>query len=99
MAELKINYSDLETAIHLSKDISDEINESYQTVSELKSFLETARWSGQTKLSFQAYLDLIHQYHNDLKGIMKDHQTAVQDLKTSIDEYNNSSEVASIKEL
>ena len=39
------------------------------------------------------------KYHNDLREIMKEHEKAVTGLKKSIDNYNNSAEVASIKGL
>lgn len=97
MAELKIIYAELETALQLSKDINKELASSYQTVGELRSYLESAAWSGQTKNAFMTYLNLIYQYHNDLIGIMKEHETAVTSLKQSIDDYNSSSEVASIR--
>lgn len=97
MAELKVTYSELETALQLSKDINKELASSYQTVGELRSYLEGVMWSGQTKNAFMTYLNLIYQYHNDLIGIMTEHETAVTSLKQSIDDYNSSSEVASIR--
>ena len=36
MADLKIKYKDLETAIKLSKEINQELTNSYQTVTRLK---------------------------------------------------------------
>ena len=96
MADLKIKYSDLERAIQLSKEINQELTSSYQTVTQLKTYLQSAAWSGQTKVAFEAYLNIIHKYHNDLREIMKE---AVTGLKKSIDNYNNSAEVASIKGL
>ena len=99
MADLKINYADLQTAIQLSNEISNELNTSYQTVTRFKTYLEGAAWSGETKDSFQVYLALIHQYHKDLKDIMKDHKTVVNDLKKTIDDYNQCAEVGSIKGL
>ncbi len=99
MADLKIKYSDLEKAIQLSKEINQELTSSYQTVTQLKTYLQSAAWSGQTKVAFEAYLSIIHKYHNDLREIMKEHEKAVTGLKKSIDNYNNSAEVASIKGL
>lgn len=98
-ADLKIVYSDLQTAIQLSKDIRKEIGTSYQTVTQLRNYLESAAWSGQTKEAFQVYLALIHQYHKDLKDIMKEHEEVVTNLKKTIDDYNSSAEVGSIKGL
>ena len=37
MADLKIDYADLQTAIQLSKDISKELGTSYQTVTQLRN--------------------------------------------------------------
>lgn len=99
MADLKIKYKDLETAIQLSKDINKELTSSYQTVTQLKNYLQSTKWSGQTKVAFESYLDIVHKYHKDLRTIMEEHEKAVTSLKKSIDSYNSSSEVASIKGL
>ena len=88
MADLKIDYADLQTAIQLSKDISKELGTSYQTVTQLRNYLEGAAWSGQTKDAFQVYLALIHQYHKVLNDIMKEHKKAVNDLKKKIDDLS-----------
>lgn len=97
MAELKVSYGELGTAIQLSQEITKELASSYQTVSELKNYLNSAGWSGQTRNAFLTYIDLIHQYHSDLLAIMESHNSALSGLKTSVDEYNSSSEVATIK--
>ena len=55
MADLKIKYKDLETAIKLSKEINQELTNSYQTVTRLKSYLQSAKWSGKTKVAFESY--------------------------------------------
>lgn len=99
MAELKIKYADLVTAIQLSKEISTELEKSCETADKLKSYLISAKWSGQTKRTFSEYLSLITQYHEDLIDIMKEHKKAVENLKERVDSYNNSSEVSSIKGL
>ncbi|MGT2743029.1 WXG100 family type VII secretion target [Streptococcus plurextorum] len=96
MADLKIKYADLEKAIQLSNDIHSELKTSYQTASDLKKYLASAKWQGMTKDAFEAYLALMTQYHKDLIAIMADHAKAVKGLKQSIDDYNNSSEVRSI---
>ena len=99
MADLKIKYKDLETAIQLSKEINQELTSSYQTVTQLKTYLQSAKWSGKTKVAFESYLDIVNKYHKDLRSIMEEHEKAVTSLKKSIDNYNSSSEVASIKGL
>ena len=66
---------------------------------ELKNYLASAKWNGKTKDTFEAYLSLIRQYHDDLIDIMKDHEKALNNLKKKVDEYNSSSEVSSIKGL
>lgn len=99
MSDLNIHYSELGTAIQLSKDITKELEQSLKTANELKRYLASAKWSGKTKDAFEAYLALIKQYHDDLSAIMVDHEKALDNLKKTVDEYNNSSEVASIKGL
>ena len=99
MSDLKIHYSELGNAIQLSKDINKELEQSLKTSNELKIYLASAKWNGKTKDTFEAYLSLIRQYHDDLIDIMKDHEKALNNLKKKVDEYNSSSEVSSIKGL
>lgn len=99
MSDLKIHYSELGNAIQLSKDINKELEQSLKTSNELKNYLASAKWNGKTKDTFEAYLSLIRQYHDDLIDIMKDHEKALNNLKKKVDEYNSSSEVSSIKGL
>ena len=99
MADLKIKYKDLETAIQLSKEINQEFTSSYQTVTQLKTYLQSAKCSGNNKVSFESYLYIVHKYHKYFRSIMEEHEKAVTSLKKSIDNYNSSSEVASIKGL
>lgn len=99
MSDLKIHYSELGNAIQLSKDINKELEQSLKSSNELKNYLASAKWNGKTKDTFEAYLSLIRQYHDDLIDIMKDHEKALNNLKKKVDEYNSSSEVSSIKGL
>lgn len=99
MSDLKIHYSELEKAIQLSQEINKELEQSLQTSNELRNYLTSAKWKGKTKDAFEAYLSLIKQYHHDLVDIMEDHEKALKNLKKTIDEYNSSSEVSSIKGL
>lgn len=99
MSDLKIHYSELGNAIQLSKEINKELEQSLKTANELRSYLASAKWNGKTKDAFEAYLSLIRQYHDDLIDIMKDHEKALKNLKKTVDEYNSSSEVSSIKGL
>lgn len=97
MAELKIKYEELEKALQLSKEINQELTTSYQTVTQLKVFLQSAAWSGDTKVAFEAYLKIVHKYHKDLRDIMNSHEKAIASLKKSIDDYGNSAEVTALK--
>ena len=99
MSDLKIHYSELGNAIQLSKDINKELEQSLKSSNELKNYLASAKWNGKTKDTFEAYLSLIRQYHDDLIDIMKDHEKALNNLKKKVDEYNSSSELSSIKGL
>lgn len=99
MKDLTIKYSDLQTAIKLSTEINRELDNSYKIANDLKKYLSSAKWSGETKITFEAYLSLIVQYHKDLIDIMLEHEKAVRNLKESIDDYNYSPEVSEIKGL
>lgn len=99
MADLKISHSELSKAIQLSKEIEKELTNSYDTVAQLRSYLGSVAWSGQTKDAFLTYLDIIFKYHHDLNQIMTKHREAVESLERSVNEYNSSSEVGTIKGL
>lgn len=99
MKNLNVNYSNLEKVISLSKEIDDEIESSYKVAKELEKYLKSAKWSGKTKISFEASIGIIVKYHKDLKDIVNKHTKAVVSLKSSIDNFNNTQEVFKIKRL
>ncbi|MBC6311017.1 hypothetical protein HCJ66_15935, partial [Listeria sp. FSL L7-1582] len=49
--------------------------------------------------AFVAYLDIIVQYHKDVKSAMKEQTKALENLETYIEAYDSESKVREVKNL
>jgi uncharacterized protein YukE len=99
MGKVEINDSDLQQAIHYSKAIQEALHTSYTKSNDLKSYVKSAKWSGSTRRAFEAYLDLITQYHKDMNSIMKKHTKALENLNTYMKNFEDSADVRKVRKL
>jgi hypothetical protein len=99
MGKVEIIDSDLQQAISYSKAIQEALNTSYEKSNDLKSFVKSAKWSGSTRGAFEAYLDLITQYHRDMKHIMEKHTKALENLNTYVRNFEDTADVRKVRNL
>ncbi|MDM5436392.1 DUF5081 family protein [Bacillus hominis] len=84
MGKVEIIDSDLQQAVQYSKAIQEALRTSYDKSNDLKSYVKSAKWSGSTRGSFEAYLDLITQYHKDMNKIVPHQQYQLHILSKMI---------------
>lgn len=99
MGKVEINDSDLQQAIYYSKAIQEALYTSYTKSNDLKSYMKSAKWSGSTRRAFEAYLDLITQYHKDMNCIMRKHTKALENLNTYMENFENCEGVRKVRKL
>ncbi|PEA53787.1 hypothetical protein CON64_16260 [Bacillus pseudomycoides] len=99
MGKVEIIDSDLQQAIQYSKAIQDALRTSYDKSNDLKSYVKSAKWSGSTRGSFEAYLDLITQYHKDMNNIMEKHTKALENLNKYMQNFEETADVRKVRSL
>lgn len=100
MADKVTIYGDKATeARKIANDINTAMETSYEYATSLKSYVNGVTWKGKSKQAFVAYLDIIVQYHEDVKSAMEEQTKALENLETYIEAYDSESKVQEVKNL
>ncbi|MBC2175198.1 WXG100 family type VII secretion target [Listeria booriae] len=83
----------------IAKEIDIALKNSYDDATSLKSYVNGVTWKGKSKKAFVAYLDIIVQYHKDVKSAMKEQTKALENLEKYIEAYDSESKVREVKNL
>ncbi|KGL46534.1 hypothetical protein BMT55_14735 [Listeria newyorkensis] len=83
----------------IANDIDKALKTSYDDATKLKDYVNSVTWKGKSKKAFVAYLDIIVQYHKDVKSAMKEQTKALENLENYIEAYDSESKVREVKNL
>ncbi|MBC1458186.1 WXG100 family type VII secretion target [Listeria newyorkensis] len=83
----------------IANDIDKALKTSYDEATKLKEYVNGVSWKGKSKKVFVAYLDIIVQYHKDVKSAMKEQTKALENLEKYIEAYDSESKVREVKNL
>ncbi|WP_430536007.1 WXG100 family type VII secretion target [Listeria rocourtiae] len=83
----------------IANDIDKALETSYEEAKNLKDYVNDVTWKGKSKKAFVAYLDIIVQYHKDVKSAMKEQTKALENLEKYIEAYDSESKVREVKNL
>ncbi|MBC6310990.1 WXG100 family type VII secretion target [Listeria sp. FSL L7-1582] len=97
--KVEIYGDEAKEARKLAKEIDTALKNSYTDATSLQSFVHGVTWKGKSKDAFVAYLDIIVQYHKDVKSAMKEQTKALENLETYIEAYDSESKVREVKNL
>lgn len=99
VAKIEILGESLEQASKGADDLKNSVKTSLDLTKKLKSYVGGAKWSGETRDAFEAYLDIIVQYHEDLYAATKLQTTAFNHLKENIAAFDSQPEAAKVRSL
>lgn len=99
MGNVIIDSGRLSEALRVSREIENALGNTYDESSKLVSFVQSAQWKGKSKDAFQAFIDLVNQYHKDMHEVLKKHTNALDNLEKHIQDFNNENEVRQVKNL
>lgn len=83
----------------IAKEIDTALEDSYTEATDLKTYVDGVTWKGKSKKAFVAYLDIVVQYHKDVKSAMKEQTKALENLENYIEAYDSESKVREVKNL
>lgn len=99
MSEVKINDYRLGEARAAARALENSLIQTLRQCDELISFTESAAWSGQARDAFLTYLEIIYQYHSDLKEAAAIQTRALNNLERYYNDFNNDHGVREVRNL
>ncbi|QTN00541.1 hypothetical protein ERJ70_15300 [Sediminibacillus dalangtanensis] len=99
MGEVRIDGNRLNEARAAARTLESTIDSTYEQCEQLISFVHSAKWSGKSRDSFLSYLEIISQYHKDLKSAAALQTKALNNLHRYIDDFRNDSSVKEVRNL
>jgi uncharacterized protein YukE len=97
--KVEINGNKLNEARTAAKAIETSLKTAYEQCGTLLSYTQAANWDGKSRDAFITYLEIIHQYHNDLNEIVKLQTTALNNLNQYINDFEKDSSVKEVRNL
>lgn len=86
---VEIDGTSLSKAIEQAKIINRSLLDAHASAEGFKSSLNNSQWSGKAKAEFQAFLDILIQYHFDLCDAAGKNVEALENLKKNMDQLMN----------
>ncbi|EUJ32218.1 WXG100 family type VII secretion target [Listeria cornellensis] len=83
----------------LANQIDTSLSTTYTQAKNLKSYVNGVSWKGKSKKAFVAYLDIIVQYHKDVKEAMEKQTKALENLEKYITAFDSEAKVREVKNL
>lgn|SRR5690554_769398 len=99
MGEVRINYYRLGQAQEAARALERSINLTHRKCEELISYTQSASWSGKSRDAFLTYLEIIYQYHNELKEAAALQTKALNNLEGYFKDFNNDGAVKEVRNL
>lgn len=99
MAGVKIDGDKLNEAKIAAKALEASIESTYEQCDQLLAYVQSAKWKGKARDSFISYIDIIIQYHKDLKAAAKLQTKALNNLDGYIDDFSKDSSVKEVRNL
>lgn len=97
--KVEISSSKLNEARTAARAIETSLKTAYEQCGTLLSYTQSAKWDGKSRDAFITYLEIIHQYHNDLNEIVKLQTTALNNLKRYMNDFKNDNSVKEVRNL
>ncbi|MFP7493396.1 hypothetical protein SFC66_06360 [Terribacillus saccharophilus] len=100
MAEdVVINQDELDIAIESANTLKDTVDNTYEQGQDLLSLVQGSQWKGKSRDSFLAYLELLLQYHAELKDAAQLQKKALENIQGYQNDFSNDSLVREVKSL
>lgn len=99
MSHFKVNSDGLSKMIRASLKVDAAVAETLKKCELLQGAAASAKWQGEARDVFESYLDIIHQYHQDLKKATALQEKALQHLLSDCGKYHQFYEVEAVRKM
>ncbi|MUK87587.1 hypothetical protein GMD78_04125 [Ornithinibacillus sp. L9] len=99
MGDVKIDGSKLNEAKAAARAMESSLKSTYRQCESLISIVQSASWKGKSRDAFITYLEIINQYHKELKEAATLQTKALNNLEGYIDDFKKDSSVREVRNL
>lgn len=97
--DVMINQAELETAKSSAAELKESLDNTYAQGEALLSLVQGSSWEGKSRDSFLAYLELLLQYHADLKDAASLQKKALDNIENYQSDFQSHNAVREVKSL
>lgn len=99
MGSVRIYEDKVNHAKEAAKALEQSVDKTYEHCEQLISYVQSAGWSGKSRDSFLTYLEIIQQYHQDMKSAVEKQTKALNNLDGYLDDFLQDSSVREVRNL
>ncbi|MBC1742040.1 WXG100 family type VII secretion target [Listeria welshimeri] len=99
MGNLKIDAEKVAEAKKSAAIVEESLKTTYDKCKSVISYVEGASWSGKSRDAFLTFMELIEQYHADVKKNYKKQKKALKALEEYVEEFENTSYSKDVRNL
>lgn len=99
MGNVKINASKVADAKKSAKVIEESLGTTHEKCKAVISYVEGASWSGKSRDAFLTFMELIEQYHADVKTNYKKQKKALKALDDYVKDFEETSYAKEVRKL
>lgn len=99
MGSVKIYGDRVNEAKVAAKALEQSIDKTYDQCEQLISYVQSASWSGKARDSFLSYVEIIQQYHRDMKTAVAKQTKALNNLDGYYRDFEQDGSVKEVRNL
>lgn len=99
MGSVRIHEDKVNQAKAAAKALEQSVDKTYEHCEQLISYVQSAEWSGKSRDSFLTYMEIIQQYHQDMKSAVEKQTKALNNLDGYVDDFLQDSSVREVRNL
>ncbi|MBF2476206.1 WXG100 family type VII secretion target [Listeria seeligeri] len=99
MGDLKIDADKVAEAKASAKIVEKSLETTHEKCKAVISYVEGASWSGKSRDAFLTFMELIEQYHADVKKNYKKQKKALNALDDYVKDFEETSYAKDVKKL
>ena len=99
MAEIEISKANTIRMQQHATELEKSIKLSYQYCLALKSMVNSASWKGEARDQFLTYIELIEQYHEEIKEVIPLQTEALKNIEKYRNDFSKHISVKAVNEL
>ncbi|EBF5848113.1 WXG100 family type VII secretion target [Listeria monocytogenes] len=99
MGNVKIDAAKVAEAKKSAEIVEKSLESTHKKCKSVISYVEGASWSGKSRDAFITFMELVEQYHSDVKKNFKKQKKALNALEDYVEDFENTSYSKDVRNL